>query len=208
MVELEAQVGFLRKSCKAYDEGDYPEAKRIALCLRILLHDHGQSRSLLRQLGKGFSWKIADTADRDPPGNLLTHHGLLAVKLSAGPTGTGFSYDPKFVMWDSQPSGGPLWPFTPFYTWWRETVVIRDQAGHRFTRADIVLAVANTDGGAHVDPELDEAYAALIQDGTLGWMKDEGVRVLDDPVAPSLRSIGYEILKTIDAADLLPSRTT
>lgn len=48
---LKAHLGFIKKSAALYDTGDTEEAKRIAVSVRVLLHDTQQSRSLLGQLG-------------------------------------------------------------------------------------------------------------------------------------------------------------
>jgi hypothetical protein len=45
------QVGFLQKSCSAFDDGDTAESARIATSLRILLHQSRTSHALLEQLG-------------------------------------------------------------------------------------------------------------------------------------------------------------
>ncbi len=47
-----------------------------------------------------------------------------------------------------------------FTRWWEE-IVIKDLGGKTFNRRDVVLALANTEGGAHVDPLLNEDYAQL-----------------------------------------------
>ena len=49
-----------------------------------------------------------------------------------------------------------------FRQWW-ESVILTDQLGNSFSRRSFVLALANKDGGAHVDPELDDGYAALVK---------------------------------------------
>lgn len=48
--ELAAQLGFLRSSAAAFDSGFIDEAKRLAVAMRILLHDTPRSRGLLAQL--------------------------------------------------------------------------------------------------------------------------------------------------------------
>ena len=47
---LREQIEFLKRSTKSYDEGFESEGKRIAVVLRVLLHDTNQSLSLLNQL--------------------------------------------------------------------------------------------------------------------------------------------------------------
>ena len=49
--QLEEQLGFLLSSMDAFDAGAKGEAKRMAVALRILLHDRRQSASLLGQVG-------------------------------------------------------------------------------------------------------------------------------------------------------------
>lgn len=84
--------------------------------------------------------------------------------------------------------------------------MFKDKAGNTFSRRDIVLAVANQDGGAHVDPELDEDYAALSKDNTLGWHFSVGgteTEFPDNPVPASIRQIAHEVLVTLEAAELV-----
>jgi hypothetical protein len=50
--------------------------------------------------------------------------------------------------------------FIPFTDWW-ETEIICLTAGVRMTRKSLVLAVANQDGGAHVDATLKPDYTAI-----------------------------------------------
>ena len=193
---LAEQVHFLRSSCRAYDGGDESEAKRIAVHLRVLLHDTARSRSLLSQLGGQFNWRFADTAYRFNPQNLLAHHGLITIKMTGGPAGDA-SFEPR--CW----SRTEVSPFIHFRLWWSSDVIFKDSEGERFTRKDVVLVVADQDGGAHVDPELDGAYAGLAKQGALGWRRAGGPW-LADPVAPSLRQIAHEVLVTLEAAELVP----
>jgi hypothetical protein len=44
------QLGFLWRSCQAYDEGYIDEAVRIATVIRVLIHDTQASTSLLKHL--------------------------------------------------------------------------------------------------------------------------------------------------------------
>ncbi len=51
MAQLEEQVAFLRHSAALFDAGADAEAKRIAVVIRVLVHDTPRSHSLLAQLG-------------------------------------------------------------------------------------------------------------------------------------------------------------
>ena len=52
LVHLQDQVQFLIHSAKAYDTGSIGEAQRLALVVRVLVHDTNTSTSFLTQLGK------------------------------------------------------------------------------------------------------------------------------------------------------------
>jgi hypothetical protein len=47
--------------------------------------------------------------------------------------------------------------------WWERESVFTCQ-GRQFSRKNIVLSMANKDGGAHVDKELEEYYKILISE--------------------------------------------
>lgn len=197
---LTEQVAFLRASCRAFDQGEVAEAKRIAVQLRVLLHDTRRSRSLLSQLGSGFNWRFADTAFPFNPRNMLGHHGLVSIKIENTPPTGKASYEPLCE------STRGLSLFVPFRVWWATAIVFRDSQGALFTRKDVVLTVANQDGGAHVDPELDGAYAALSKENSLGWqfkVDDEDVPWPSNPVPASIRQVGHEVLITLEAAELV-----
>jgi hypothetical protein len=63
----------------------------------------------------------------------------------------------------------------------------------------LVLGLAHTDGGAHVDPELEEAYAELSRDNSLGLTFYQNDERLPDtsPVPANVRQIAFEVEKTI-----------
>lgn len=87
-----------------------------------------------------------------------------------------------------------------FKNWWEE-IVVKDRNGEVFTRKDLVLAVANKEGGAHVDPQLDEAFAELTRFNSLGWQVDtRGIRTPPDNsiVDASIRQIAHELLCSVE----------
>lgn len=76
-------------------------------------------------------------------------------------------------------------------------------AGSIFTRGEIILVLANKEGGAHVDPKLDADYVNLSRFNSLGWKtissKEDVITSIDmgNPVFPSMRQISHEIIKTL-----------
>lgn len=193
-------LDFLRRSSWAYDEGDVPEAKRLAVTLRVLLHDTKQSHSLLGQLGVKDSLRWYDTAVPIHPDNLLPTPGLIQMQMEPG---VGVTYTaplddrPPELM---QPPSG----FTP---WWNNAVCkLPDRT---WSRSQLVLVLANQEGGAHVDPNLNDAYESLARQNALGfsYVDERGGRPAEgNPVAVAVRQIAHEVLKTCEGqlASLLP----
>lgn len=189
--ELRDQLALMQESCKLHDNGTRAAYKYIALNLRVLLHHHGRnSQALLQQLGIR-NIRFLDTAGEFDPRNLLTTANLVSMRLNVGGTS-------GFVSAAEDGYEKPTHRLIPFATWWNMPVFI-DKQKRTFNRRELVTHVADTDGGAHVDPELEEAYMDLSRKNSLNWtMGANGVEIpLNDPVPPSIRQIGFEVLSTL-----------
>jgi len=188
--ELIDQLQLLRHSCQAFDSGLEAAGKYISLNLRVLLHDHRQSRALLDQLGFR-SGRYLTSAPPLNPRNLLTECNLVAMRLSNAEA----RYLPLIAT-----GGGPL-PLQPipFVNWWNDPV-LKDNRNRILCRRELVLNVADTDGGAHVDPELEEAYMAISRENSLGWVFGNGNEtsaVEGRPELACMRQIAHELLSTV-----------
>jgi hypothetical protein len=78
--------------------------------------------------------------------------------------------------------------------------VLKDNQGRLFNRRELILNVANTDGGAHVDPELEEAYMDLSRNNSLAWVfADRNVEKAFEgrPELACMRQIAHELLITL-----------
>lgn len=71
---------YLRSSAASFDAGYEPEAKRMAVSLRVLLHDTPQSISVFKQLGLKDSWTFDDTAGPVNPRNMAPTTGLVMMR--------------------------------------------------------------------------------------------------------------------------------
>lgn len=196
---LDEQMEFLGNSSELFDQGKRLEAKRLATTLRILLHDTKQSKSLLGQLGAIPGSQFLNTAKSISKGNLVGDFGLTNMRLG-NPV--------EHIAPLSSHGGEGDW--LPFHTWWSEQAVFRAAAEEKnqpeedrltFSRRDLVLNVADKDGGAHVDAELTPEYAALSRFNALGFVVSYGGSAavpIEDPVPPALRQIAYEVQCTYD----------
>lgn len=189
--ELSEQVDLLAHACLSFDTGLEPIGKHIALSLRVLLHHHGSSRALLEQLGLR-SKRFMDTAWDLNPANLGTDCPLCVMRIG---------HDGSTYKALCQVGGGPLGErWIPFEKWWNNNV-IKDDQGRFFCRRELIANVADTDGGAHVDPSLDEAYMDLSRNNSLGWVITRGdvQSPFPPPVMACLRQIAHEVLRTLEA---------
>jgi hypothetical protein len=74
------------------------------------------------------------------------------------------------------------------------------QKKSKFNRRELVLALENKDGGAHIDPELDQTYADLTRNNSVGWVFSNGTdeRPMAGVELYSVRQIAFEIIKSIE----------
>ncbi len=210
---FQEQLSFLKSSIEAFDNGNIGESKRIASALRLLLHDTRNSHSLMKQLVYKDKIKYFDTANNWDEENLVSHFGLVALNIKSDENEKLVRFLPKL-----EPKKKKLFNFR---IWW-EKIVIVDTKKNKFSRKDIVLTVADQDGGAHVDPKIHKGYADLTRLGSIGvnykideegiglsmqMMEDhigkqnsdnEGFIPLEDIVAYSIRQIAFEFMESIE----------
>ncbi|MGQ7458343.1 hypothetical protein ACTGU6_10270 [Streptococcus suis] len=179
------QISYLKRSIDYFDEGNETEARRIATSLRILLHQTNFSQSLVRQLNRCFLY--LSSGYLYTPSNLLSTWILLVLEMKDDQ----LTYKPNLDFFEK---GKRLFYLT-FEDWWNE--IIFDDKQNVFTRKDIVLFVANNDGGAHVDPELEESFALLTKYNSLGFTNTYGNSPLSNPIYQAVRVIAEEFLLSV-----------
>ncbi|GJL54324.1 MAG: hypothetical protein NPIRA02_14560 [Nitrospirales bacterium] len=185
---LREQLQFLESSCNLFDEGIESEAKRLAVTLRILFHDTNSSKSLLGQLNR-LRTKFCDTAFDWNPDSILTHGGL--VYIASGPPTARY-----VAMLDDTPN--PVKKEVEFENWWNKPVFV-DKQRRQLSREKLILTTADQDGGAHVDPTLEESYYALSRENSLNWVANDGYseNAMEGPEKAAIRQIAHETLKTL-----------
>jgi len=179
-------------SAHAFDEGHDGEAKRLAAAIRVLVHDTRSSKSLLGQLGLK-TIPFYDTSIPRHPKTIPTYNGITAINMTL----EGAVY--VAPLDDLLPGSPPRQ--VSFEQWWHGVIFV-DRGGHETTRGDLILAIANKDGGAHVDPVLDEKYANLSRRNALAWRFSgpRGDVPLTGPEKAAMRQIAHEVLKTLNPA--------
>lgn len=194
------QFAFLRADADQYDAGNIYFARRMATTLRLLLHDTDMSHSLLGQLGQktGYFYDTASDpheAERQPGFDYrnLRRGGcfLGIIKMSFPP----LRLVPSLDSLQNQIFYG----FVPFEEYWNRTVLM-DANENFYTRKGIVCAVANQDGGAHVDPKIEEKYYRLTRHCNLGIIATKGREVIPEitnqVALACVRQIAHEVIRT------------
>lgn len=208
---LAEQITFLEAACSEFDKGRPAFAKPAATALRVLLHDTRNSHSLLQQLGLKSKIPFLDTAGQMLAGNLGSSTNLTVQRITviddAGRTAPAYVPvldDYAHRTWLNRPTafGRTREPAAgrrlAFDEWW-VMPVIRDDSRTEFSRRDLILALCNKDGGAHIDPEIEEAYHRLSRANSVGWAAlGAGEETpFGSPVPASVRQIGHEFLRSI-----------
>lgn len=203
----------LTDAANRYDEGRLLYARTMATSLRVLLHQTNRSHALLDQVGRLATTRWLDTAGQIIESNLASTSGLIvsrvmfldevgSTEMTYVPVGDNFQHRTNLRQRTRsfgvgrEPAAGR---FLRFEDWWT-TPVFRDGYRSDFSRKDLVLAIANQDGGAHVDPGIDEAYHRLSRGNSLGWSTmsgDSPEPPLNSPVPPAIRQITHEVLRSL-----------
>lgn len=180
------QIDFIKRSCDSYDTGIHSEAKRIATSIRVLFHNTRYSKSLSSQLRYCDDFLFWSSAQLYTPSNLLPSWTLLSL-----------NYEWEKIIYLPILKSASRTFYLNFEDWWNE--IIFDDKLFFLSRADVVLSVANKDGGAHVDPEFDESYSRITKNNSLGHYIETNVGVIppsNNPIYASIRQIACEVLES------------
>lgn len=174
---LRTQLGFIERSVRQFNEGTEDEAFRIATALRVLFHDTPNSTSLLTHMNSTDIPVITS----------IPTNGYVSV-----------SHFPFHHMVQLEKRKIPVFGRFPIYRkeikateWWNQGVIWINRKW--VTRKQVVLWLANKDGGAHVDKELPEDYVALME--TMKFFVDYSEEKI--PIKQPLIltwQLGYEVL--------------
>ncbi|MBV9484623.1 MAG: hypothetical protein JO246_01045 [Frankiaceae bacterium] len=193
------QYELLVDDCAAFDAGKRYRSRTLAVSARVLVHTTMSSRSLLDQLNLIRGIRFVDTRLNPEPGVLiLSEQGLACNRITMTATA---STSTASSSWDAVGDGhaGRVNPPMPFRDWWNDKV-IEASKGDWWSRGRLVLAMANTDGGAHVDPALDPEYVALLDD-RLGMLNHVGDEEVPFPAyawaEANMRQIAHELVRTL-----------
>jgi hypothetical protein len=155
-VRLKEQITHLEVSAARYDAGWPEEANRLAVTVRVLVHDTGMSKSVLTQMAVKDEMRWIDSNGGLDARNAALFSSLVVFQSTVTETGiepTVLPVEQADIL-----SRGLL---LDFETWWKIAPVMVG-SGEQITRSDVVDMLANQDGGAHVDPTK-ERFVRLLR---------------------------------------------
>lgn len=191
----------MRSAAKQYDSGDMAAALEMALEARAIFHDGQASASLLSQLYLKNVLFLLSSTTQYIPGQPGAYHGLLGRKNE----GDG---DPVELLPLSQIDPEFVNKWHGFNDWWNELVV--NGNGFTLSRKDIVLMIANQEGGTHLGNQSDPGYSSLPYESQTGWKYNsrEGESVFATQLAyATMRQIAFEIAKSFEYHHKIKSYT-
>lgn len=188
-VKLIEQIELLDKSLTAFFDGDKNEIFRVAVILRVLLHDTNQSTSLFRQLGLDKNFWVFNLAKEYNKSDITTRSLLLDIALN-----------PQIHRWlprthiENQKT-----PRIPLQEWWKQPIIVNGVLDHgkNYTRKDIVCLLSNLEGGAHIGTNFPEHYYNMTRNNSTGWFFNVNGKTYDignDLFIYSCASIAFEFL--------------
>jgi hypothetical protein len=155
------QILTLRDSCSLFDKGGEHQFISMAVSMRALCHD-GSSGSLLnsiREKGREFPSCVSRNL-HDLDTGASDHFAIAQVD------GDAWRILPRLEFREADMKK------KKFKHWWRE-IVITDQRKSGLSRGGVILAIANSEGGAHFTATVDEIYDDLARCNGLGLFSME-----------------------------------
>ena len=187
LAKLREQMEFLRTSLHAFYAGDFAESVRIATTIRVLVHETGMSKPLLKQAKpNGHELPILEHVGEWPGEEPIFS---FAVSVRMGPT-----IAPAVDLGSSHHT------LSTVGEWWNRTVfTFQSRIGTQlvYRRKQVVLILANKEGGSHVDVDDDPDYTRLLTDLPLSFTVC-GVKVETPDLARFLTAqSGVEMLECL-----------
>jgi hypothetical protein len=155
---LEEQRHLLRIAIAGMSTGDLTQALHVATTIRVLVHETAGSKPLLKSIQSNYLYLPIFDRMIEPPRNVapgvraITFYCPVSVQISV-PAGT-------VCLMTSLDS--TEYRLSTLGAWWNNACMALPGLGP-FGRRDLVLGLANKEGGAHVDARITKRYKLLLE---------------------------------------------
>jgi len=180
----------IRNLCADFDSKDLLDPGSIALQLRLLFVDSSSrtgGRSVMNLMGVTNNQKILSTVPQRIFERTISSIGFLGLRISEG--------EPSWYAPVGDTKGAQNLLTTEK---WLEEPIFKTGL-ITFSRLKLIKVIANKEGGAHLDPNIDPEYYEIARANGAGWtfFLGDGQEIpLGDPFPAMLRQLCYEVLVT------------
>lgn len=194
---LSEQVQLLQYYAKGFDTGTYSVTIAMATSIRVIFHFcDGSSIPLIKQLEEYYDYNF----DVFP---MISTKPLPIESAALVLSGDGLFHmtNGQYGMSCLPMLANSVSRVIPFCDWWAENVIKDVSNGYEnplwFSRKQLILSLANKEGGAHIDPH-GSPIKKLGSKRAFGWsffkfLKGEVTPTINQKQA-TMRQICYEVL--------------
>lgn len=205
--DLKVKIRNLVDLSKIYDGGNEAIALDMTVAIMSLVYDtKNNPNSLLKRLNKKILFFGTSNDISYIPNNSkwktrlvkLTYH-LPSVFSCSQPT-----FNRPASVWEEfQPhldKGPKLVKKVNFYEWWDKSIVLWDESNRSTTRKELILQIANKDGGRHFDKEMNRKIYEMVRLPHSGKIQNGFYwYYANTPAYATIRQITHEVLMTLKA---------
>ncbi len=204
LAHLKNTIKFLVTFSNLYDEGFEEISMHIALEIRKLVYETDRQTPLLKYLNKQeirfFDTSREEIGNRDLSPYLLRNSSHIPSVFSISkqfppvlPTMVFEHYEPLLNQSQS------LAEKVTFDSWWNDKEIIKIKDVVNVTRRDLIMDIADTDGGAHIDNKVKQSSYDLARINQKSGQIENGFLVYyaNSVAYPSVRQIAHEVLMTL-----------
>lgn len=193
---FDEQLKYLSYAASGYDNGDHSLIKMATPALRSLFLEQKFGKTLIEQLKIGLKAPFQSSVAFGPKTVLFSGPVFVGWQISQSQPKLTAEYLPACY----QPTA-PRSHSISLENWWSGRLVILNDKS--ITREMLVRYVANQDGGAHVDPELNEEYDNLLR-GLYSWTYSQfSIEIqVEDLHLALVRQVVHETIRSFQALKL------
>lgn len=172
LIQLTDSLSDLINDAQRYDHGNFNAIKRSSVTLRSLFYNTNSQTSLIKQMGSQDNISFLTFSD------IANESGYQYSSIFNATFQTTVASSVDYIdTWLFYPGKNFSPSHLKFRNWWHQPLLITgSREEDAMEREDIVRIVANQDGGAHFDPEIDKKYQN-IKDGSTGIRYQAGNKI-------------------------------
>jgi hypothetical protein len=158
---FEDQRHLLRKAIEAMSAGDLTPALQVAVTIRVMIHETGRQKPLLKSLRPDYldlpiRQRFEDPPKDVPPGvQVMTFYCPISAKITQA--------DGKTIESLNTSLDDPQYKQSILGLWWESACMVLPGVGPVF-RKNLIVDMADKEG-AHVDPKISQGYQNILGNG-------------------------------------------